>query len=283
MATPECAQWLERGRAHQAQGRTVDALLCYRRALRADARTPEAHYHLGEVLQQLGVPADAIAAWTEAVRVAPTFLPAQLALAEAQLNQGDAAAARKAAQAVRELRPANTYVAALCSLADCWRRSTHRTSTPPRRRPARSVQCSIANLRWSPCRRSPVTWRARWIAFPTPWPRRCAIVWWRSPGIRNGVPGCLRRCSRSPANAPRWAERPQRLRPGGTSTQRVDPGRRKSATCCAGWHWQPQRSPTLGQSCCVPGTASSARRPTPLRSRSPGRDARRARRCASWR
>jgi predicted O-linked N-acetylglucosamine transferase (SPINDLY family) len=118
MATPECAQWLERGRAHQAQGRAVDALLCYRRALRADARTPEAHYHLGEVLQQLGVPTDAIAAWTEAVRVAPTFLPAQLALAEAHLNQGDAAAARQAAQAVRELRPANTYVAALCSLAE---------------------------------------------------------------------------------------------------------------------------------------------------------------------
>lgn len=79
---------------------------------------PEAHYHLGEVLQQLGVPTDAIAAWTEAVRVAPTFLPAQLALAEAHLNQGDAAAARQAAQAVRELRPANTYVAALCSLAE---------------------------------------------------------------------------------------------------------------------------------------------------------------------
>ena len=65
------AQWMARGREHQAQARPVDAMLCYRRALRAMPALAEAHLHLGEVLWQLRRPDEAIDAWREAVRLAP--------------------------------------------------------------------------------------------------------------------------------------------------------------------------------------------------------------------
>ena len=69
MAASLYEQWVARGRAHQGEGRPIDAMLCYRRAMRADARAPQAPFHLGEVLWQLGRLADAIGTWRAALRV----------------------------------------------------------------------------------------------------------------------------------------------------------------------------------------------------------------------
>ena len=105
MATPEYAQWLARGRAHQREGRPVDAMLCYRRATSADPRAPDPHFHLGEVLWQLGRIPDAVAAWREALRVDPGHLAPAQALAEALLATGDAVGAREMADGVLSRLP----------------------------------------------------------------------------------------------------------------------------------------------------------------------------------
>ena len=93
MVTTEYEDWLARGRAHQAQGRAIDAMLCFRRALRADRDASDARFHLGEVLWQLGRLPAAIAAWRDGTSVNAGHLAPNLALAEALLATGDAAAA----------------------------------------------------------------------------------------------------------------------------------------------------------------------------------------------
>jgi len=111
------AQWFTRGRAHQAEGRPIDAMLCYREAVRADARAPDAPYHLGEVLWQLGRFAEAIAAWREALRIAPTFLAPAQALAEALLATADAAGAAQAAARVLALAPGDVRAEFIAGVA----------------------------------------------------------------------------------------------------------------------------------------------------------------------
>ncbi|MEP7206599.1 MAG: tetratricopeptide repeat protein [Casimicrobiaceae bacterium] len=91
------AEWVARGRGHQQQSRPVDAMLCYRRAVRLDPSTADAHLHLGEVLWQLKRPDEAISAWREAVRLAPDQLRAHLALIEATLARAEFVAAEAAA------------------------------------------------------------------------------------------------------------------------------------------------------------------------------------------
>ncbi|MDQ6620779.1 MAG: tetratricopeptide repeat protein, partial [Pseudomonadota bacterium] len=103
--TPRDAQWLARGRAHQDAGRAVDAMLCYRRAVRADAQSGEAHLHLGEVLWQLGRLNEAIIAWRDAVRVDPKGLQSHLALAEGALATADFAQAAHVADAALKQFP----------------------------------------------------------------------------------------------------------------------------------------------------------------------------------
>jgi len=120
MSDPAYAQWLARGRAHQAEGQPIDALLCFREAIRADARVPDAPYHLGEALWQLGRFAEAIAAWREALRVAPRFLAPAQALAEALLATADAAGAGEAAARVLALAPGDAraeFIAGVAAVA----------------------------------------------------------------------------------------------------------------------------------------------------------------------
>ena len=64
------AEWIARGRAHQGAGRPIDALLCYRQALRV-ARGADAQFHIGEVVWRLGRHAEAVAAWRAATEIAP--------------------------------------------------------------------------------------------------------------------------------------------------------------------------------------------------------------------
>ena len=63
--------WLARGQAHQRAGRTIDALLCYREALAADRYAIQAHFHLGEVLRELGRDGDAFDAWHTVLTLQP--------------------------------------------------------------------------------------------------------------------------------------------------------------------------------------------------------------------
>ena len=107
-AAAESADWLARGRTHQWEGRPVDAMLCFRRASRADPRAPDPLFVLGEVLWQFGRVPDAVAAWREATRLDAAFLAPWQALAEASLGSGDAPAARTAAERVLAISPGNT-------------------------------------------------------------------------------------------------------------------------------------------------------------------------------
>ena len=116
-AAGECAEWIERGRNHQRERRPVDAMLCFRRASRADPRAPDPFFGSGEVLWQLGRLADAIAAWREAARLDASFLAPRQALAEALLATGDATAAHAAAGDVLALAPDNARAALIAAVA----------------------------------------------------------------------------------------------------------------------------------------------------------------------
>src|SRR6266536_1906625 len=98
-------QWMARGHAHRAEGRFVDAMLCFLRAARAEPHAAVTHFHLGEVLWQLGRATEAISSWREAVRIDPRIFAATRALAEALLASGDAGAARVAADRALALAP----------------------------------------------------------------------------------------------------------------------------------------------------------------------------------
>ena len=92
--------WLARGRVHLGEGRPTDAIPCFRRAAREDPRSPVPHFHLGEVLWQLGLADDAVRAWQASADLDKTFSPPRLALAEVALTRGDfEVAADNAAQA----------------------------------------------------------------------------------------------------------------------------------------------------------------------------------------
>ncbi|HEX5864599.1 MAG TPA: hypothetical protein VF014_10170, partial [Casimicrobiaceae bacterium] len=63
MIREDYGQWLARGWAHQQEGRPIDAMVCYRRALKSNQHAVQAQYRLGEVLQALGRHEEAKGAW----------------------------------------------------------------------------------------------------------------------------------------------------------------------------------------------------------------------------
>src|SRR5690348_2447623 len=89
MSFDRYAQWVSRGRSHQAEGRAIDALLCYRRALRESPQGVEAQFHAGEIAWQIGNRAEAIAAWRRLLVSSPRHLPSWHALAEALAANGE--------------------------------------------------------------------------------------------------------------------------------------------------------------------------------------------------
>lgn len=117
MGTPESKPWRERGRTHQAEGRAIDAMICFRRAARLDPRGADTRFHLGEVCWQLALSADAIAAWQEALSVDPRHFPAACALAESLLATGDWRAARDAADRALTLFPHAARITAIRGIA----------------------------------------------------------------------------------------------------------------------------------------------------------------------
>ena len=117
MADGDYADWLQRGRAHQWQGRPVDALLCFRRAASLAPQAADPRYLQGEVLWGLGAVAGAVEAWRDATRVAPAHLASQLALAEAAIALGDLDGALAAATAARDLAPDDAGARTLYAVA----------------------------------------------------------------------------------------------------------------------------------------------------------------------
>ena len=111
------ADWVARGRTHQWEGRPVDAMLCFRRALRESSRGVEALFHLGEVLWQIGRLPDAIGAWKQACESAPNFAPGLQALGEALLGVGEFANARLVADRTLELLPREPRASAVAAIA----------------------------------------------------------------------------------------------------------------------------------------------------------------------
>lgn len=109
--------WVERGRAHQREGRPVDAIPCFRRASREMPGSPVPHFHLGEVWWQLGRPADALRAWRQAADLDAAFLPPRLALIEAALHEGEYAIARDAAEQAAAVAPADARARAMQRVA----------------------------------------------------------------------------------------------------------------------------------------------------------------------
>jgi protein O-GlcNAc transferase len=82
MIEPDYGEWLARGQAHQLDGRPIDALLCYRRALKSNRNAVQVHFHLGEVLRDLARRDEALAAFRTALTWQPKHFPSLLALGD---------------------------------------------------------------------------------------------------------------------------------------------------------------------------------------------------------
>jgi predicted O-linked N-acetylglucosamine transferase (SPINDLY family) len=82
MIEAEYGEWLARGQAHQEAARPIDAMLCYRQALKSNRNAVQAHFQLGEVLRDLGRREEAIAAFRTALTWQPRHLPSLVALAD---------------------------------------------------------------------------------------------------------------------------------------------------------------------------------------------------------
>jgi len=111
MAAPEYFEWMDRGRAHQREGRPIDAMLCYHRAARIDPTASDPHFALGETHWQLGRLPDAITAWREASRITHNHMAPVQAEAEALLAIGDTEGAVTAAKRVQALMPQDARAA----------------------------------------------------------------------------------------------------------------------------------------------------------------------------
>jgi predicted O-linked N-acetylglucosamine transferase (SPINDLY family) len=88
MIREDYGKWLARGRKHQEAGRPIDAMLCYRRALKSNQYAAQAQYRLGEVLRDLGRDDEALAAWRTGLFLAPGHERLLLSLGSAARRAG---------------------------------------------------------------------------------------------------------------------------------------------------------------------------------------------------
>jgi len=105
MTLERYSTWLAHGRAHQAEGRVIDALLCYRLALREAPDGIDARFHLGEIAWHLGNAADAITAWEGVVARVAGHRPSLHALIDAYAAIGRFDASAQAVSRVLALSP----------------------------------------------------------------------------------------------------------------------------------------------------------------------------------
>ena len=81
MIEAEYGEWLARGQAHQQAARPIDAMLCYRQALKSNRNAVQVQFQLGEVLRDLGCREEALAAFRMALTWQPKHLSSLVALA----------------------------------------------------------------------------------------------------------------------------------------------------------------------------------------------------------
>ena len=111
------ADWLQRGLGHLSAGRSIDAILCFRRAIAADPGAADVRFRLGEALWQLGLVDEAIQSFRDVAQADAGFVAPRMAVAEAELGRGDYAAARTAAAEALALSPAQVRAQASHSVA----------------------------------------------------------------------------------------------------------------------------------------------------------------------
>ena len=116
MAAAEYEQWMERGRAHQNEGRPIDAMLCFHHAAKLDPRASDPQFAIGETQWQLGRLPEAIDAWREASRIVPNHAAPLQATAEALLALGDLDGAVATAAKVQTLMPNDGRAALICGI-----------------------------------------------------------------------------------------------------------------------------------------------------------------------
>ncbi len=104
-ARTEYGQWLARGLQHQQAGRQIDALVCYRRALSANAYAVQARYQLGKVLRNLGREEEARSVWRSGLTLQPGHALLQLCLAGAARRAGEYGEAVEIYRDVLAVRP----------------------------------------------------------------------------------------------------------------------------------------------------------------------------------
>ncbi|MBS0326161.1 MAG: tetratricopeptide repeat protein, partial [Proteobacteria bacterium] len=120
-------KWVERASVHRAAGRTIDALICYRLALREIPDGAEAQFQLGAIAWQFGDVDDALALWRRAVAgrgsegTVPGGLAAQRALADALAMLGRLDEAADAAKELLALHPKGRRTRRLIVMLDAAR------------------------------------------------------------------------------------------------------------------------------------------------------------------
>ncbi len=82
MIETEYGEWLARGQAHQQASRPIDAMLCYRQALKSNRNAVQVQFQLGEVLRDLGRRDEALAAFRMALTWQPQHLASLIAVGD---------------------------------------------------------------------------------------------------------------------------------------------------------------------------------------------------------
>jgi len=82
MIEAEYGEWLARGQAHQQAARPIDAMLCYRQALKSNRNAVQVQFQLGEVLRDLGRSEEALAAFRMALTWQPQHVGSLIAVGD---------------------------------------------------------------------------------------------------------------------------------------------------------------------------------------------------------
>ena len=117
MIDPIYGEWLARGQAHLQAGLPIDAMLCFRRALKQNRHAVAAQFHLGEALCDLHRYDEAIVAWRAALSMQPRHVPTLLALADVLRRHGTGADAVAVYRQVLAIEPQNVRARAGAALA----------------------------------------------------------------------------------------------------------------------------------------------------------------------
>lgn len=97
--------YFQMGNAYDLLNRQEEAAKAFQAAARLNPQDADAFYNLGNTYNKLNRPPEAARAFAEAVRLRPDDAEARLRLAEAELKQGNAAAAREQQEQLRKLAP----------------------------------------------------------------------------------------------------------------------------------------------------------------------------------